>query len=233
MRFFPAVPLAAIAIAAPSISTAQPHSHNFGLADWVKLTETSPRAVSADGEWILYTVGVGAEKGPGSQEWRLMHPDGTESHPIELPKGFRPNGFTGDGRLYGTLAAGGESEIAAFVVAGLRKDSKPDSTWMVPGGIRSFRLSPDGKRFAVLADPRPKDPLEGVHTVIQPDQSSLYVLNLDQSGGGWWSPELKEVTEFAWSPDSASIALVSIVPKIGYHYVKARIDLATGSTRSR
>jgi dipeptidyl aminopeptidase/acylaminoacyl peptidase len=191
---------------------------------------SAPQAVSADGSWILYVVLRGAQKGMGSTEWKLIHPDGTGERKIDVPKGFRPAGFMADGRLFGTWHSKAGPQIAFFALDALDKDSKPDVVITLPGGPQTVSLSPDGKRFATIIDPRKKDPLEGIHTVVQAPQASVYVVNADNSGGRWWSPELKNVSTISWSPDSSSLAVVSSVPKIGFHYMKSWIDVADGST---
>jgi dipeptidyl aminopeptidase/acylaminoacyl peptidase len=216
-----------IFLALCGFAPAQTSPHPFGLADWIKLSSASPRAVSADGTWILYAAQHGAEKGPDVVTWWLIHPDGSGKQKVELPEAFSPTGFTADGNLFGSYRNKGRQEIATFSLTNLAANSKPTSTIAIPANFGGISISPDGKRFAVLADPSPKDPYEGVHVVIQADHQSLYVVNADGTGGKWWSPELRDVSELAWSPDSRSIALMSMVPKIGHHYVKAWIDIST------
>ena len=48
--------------------------------------------------------------------------------------------------------------------------------------------------------------------------------------GGWWCSTLKDIVDVAWSHDSASVAVLSQSPKIGFHYVRSFIDVcgATG-----
>jgi len=205
----------------------QSTKHPFDLSDWIAISEATPRAISGDGNWILFTVAQGAEKGVGTVEWRLSHYDGSEAHKVEMPNGFNPVGFMPDGQLFGPLRADGAAKIAIFSVSELKKDAKPTVAITIPGDIRTMAMSPDGKRFAALADPVEKDPLDGVHTVIKADKSSLYVVGSDGTGGKWWSPELQDVTDFAWSPDSASVALMSAVSKIGHYFMKSWIDLAS------
>ena len=91
-------------------------------------------------------------------------------------------------------------------------------------------ISPDGSHYALLADPRLPDPLEDVHTVIEAEATSLYVINADGSAGAWWCPTLRDIADLAWSRDGASLAILSQTPKIGFHYVQSFIDVcnATG-----
>ncbi len=82
-------------------------------------------------------------------------------------------------------------------------------------------ISPDGLRFAVLADPRKPDPLAGVHNVAENDQTSLYVIGANGTEGGWWCPSLTDVAEISWSPDSSQLAVVSqFQKKLGHHEVR-------------
>ena len=101
----------------------------------------------------------------------------------------------------------------------------------LPKGIHSALLSPDGRRYAILADPRLPDPLADVHNVIEAEPTSLYVVNADGTGGAWWCPTLKEIAEdgIAWSPDDASVAALSQTPKIGFHYIHTNIDVCSAS----
>src|SRR5262249_53736987 len=108
----------------------------------------------------------------------------------------------------------------------------PTLAVFLPSGIHSAVVSPDGSKYAILASPRPPDALAEVHEVIEPDQASLYVVNADGTGGAWWCPGLKTIvdsglagTPIAWSPDGASIAVLSQTPKIGFHEVRSFIDI--------
>jgi len=187
---------------------------------------TAPRAVTADGRWILYVVSHGQEKGTDVVEWRLIHPDGSGMKKVHLADGFDPTGFDRENHLWGRLSRSGKAEIAIY---GLGAPSKPIREIPIPGSIRSLSLSPDGSRFAALADPEPPDPLAGVHTVVQPERSSLYVVDADGSGGSWWRPELRDVASAVWAPDSKRIALASAVPKIGNYEMKSEIDVTDGN----
>ncbi|HUO35743.1 MAG TPA: S9 family peptidase, partial [Candidatus Acidoferrum sp.] len=90
-------------------------------------------------------------------------------------------------------------------------------------------LSPDGARFALLANPAPVDPLEEVHTVVEDAPTSVYVIGADGKNGAWWCPALRQVQATAWSQDSSSLALVSQTQMIGYHYVRSFIDVCSAS----
>jgi hypothetical protein len=78
-------------------------------------------------------------------------------------------------------------------------------------------LSPDGSRFAVLASPRPPDPLADVHAVVEPDETSLYVVNRDGTGGTRWCSSLKNIADSGLAGSEVS----SMVPR----WVVARLAL--------
>ena len=99
----------------------------------------------------------------------------------------------------------------------------------LPRGVHSALISPDGAHYAILADPRLPDPLSDVHTVIEAQPASLYVIAADGSGGAWWCPALRDVAQVAWSHDGNSIAALSQTPKIGFHDVRSFIDVCSAA----
>ncbi len=211
--------------------------HPFGIDDWTSMRSARPVAISPDGASILYRVDVGANRGPTTYEWRLIGFDGGAGRRLDLPDRFTPYGFTRDGAaLYGAFEVNRVRQLAVFPLEGLSATQMPTLAIFVPSGIHSAVISPDGSKFAILASPRPPDPLADVHDVIQPEQTSLYVVNTDGTGGSWWCPVLKTIadtglsgTAIAWAPDSGSIAVLSQTPKIGFHEVKSFVDVCRGS----
>src|SRR6266480_6241454 len=152
-------------------------------------------AVSPDGKTILYNVSTDGTKGATKHEWRLIDVNGENSHKLELPEKFEPRGFTRDGALYGIYEVEKLGQLAIVPLAA----AKPTIILALPNGAHGATISPDGRRFALLADSRAKDPLEGVHTVVENDQTSLYVVGADGIGGAWWCPDLNVITDIAWS----------------------------------
>jgi len=202
--------------------------HAFNPDDWTKLRSAHAQAVSPDGRTILYVVSYGVEKGPTRNEWRLIGADGTNSREIKLPEHFSPIGFTRDGKgLYGTLGEDGPGQLA--IVSLEIPEAKPGILTGISSGVGTAAISPDGSRYVAVANPRPADPLREIHTVVENDPSSLYVVNADGTGGMWWCPSLTQVAGLAWSQDGTSIAVVSQTPMIGYHYVKGSIDVCSAS----
>jgi dipeptidyl aminopeptidase/acylaminoacyl peptidase len=221
--------LALIASLSPFSPAADKHA--FGVDDWTGLRSARAVAVSPDGRSILYWAGSGVAKGTTNEEYWLVAPDGTNPRKLILPENFAPFGFTRDGSaLYGSV---GEKvkQLATVPLAAPLENLKVLTT--LPSGISVATISPDGSRFAVLASQRVPDPLEEVHTVVQNEESSLYVLNASGGDGAWRCPALKDIAGMEWSSDGSSIALVSQTPLIGYHFIHSFIDVCTASGARR
>ena len=217
-----------IGLSAVSIQAAE--KHPFGIGDLTALRSARPVAVSPDGETILYVVAFGGSKGRTNREWRLIAADGSNDRKLTLPEHFYPLGFMKEGaQFYGTLEVDKKSQLAVVPLDA----EKPTVIIALKNGIRSATISPDGSRFALLADPRPPDSLADTRTVVESDKSSLHVVNRDGSGGGWWCPRLTDITSLAWSADSSTIAVLSQTPKLGYHYVHSFVDVCTASSVRR
>ena len=217
-----------------SFSVAQTPRHPIGFDDIATLRHAVTIAVSPDGKTILYRVAFGGQKGPDTTEWYLIPYSGGDSRHLSMPEHFTPRGFTADGKaLYGTYVINKNAQLATLPLAPADTPAAAAATpaplTALPKGIRSALLSPDGRHYAILADPRLPDPLADVHTVIEADQSSLYVVNVDGSGGAWWCPTLRDIAAdgLAWSIDGNSLAVLSQTPKIGFHYVRSEIDVCT------
>jgi dipeptidyl aminopeptidase/acylaminoacyl peptidase len=208
--------------------------HPFSFDDASTLRHARAVAVSPDGRGILYQVWFGASHGRDQTEWRLIASAGGESRRLKVPEGFHPMGFTRDGSaFYGLLEVNETSQLATVPMAAAFTPAAPAAAPVLlttlPRGIRSVSISPDGLHYAVLADPRPADPLAGVHTVIEAQPTSLYVIGADGSNGEWWCPALRDMSEIAWSHDGASVAALSQTPKIGFHYVRSFIDVCSAA----
>jgi dipeptidyl aminopeptidase/acylaminoacyl peptidase len=206
--------------------------HAFSFDDAASLRSASPVAVSPDGKSILYQVRFGGHKGPTNTEWNLSAATGGESRHLNLPEKFKPAGFTRDGTaLYGLAEVNKMQQLATLPLAPPNTAAAAAATPVpltgLPRGIHSALISPDGSRYALLADPRLPDPLAEVHTVIEAEPTSLYVIGADGTNGSWWCPALQNVNAIAWSHDGSSIAILSATPSIGYHYVRSFIDICS------
>ena len=221
-----------IALALLCFAARGAEKHPFNGDDWTALRSAAAIAVSPDGHTILYRVSHGVLKGPTKDEWRLIGADGKDSRELKLPEHFSPLGFTRDGSgLYGPLEQNKKKQLAIISIA--THDAKPVILTALASGIGTATISPDGSRFAVVADPRPEDALAEIHTVVENDESSLFVVNADGKGGTWWCPALMQIAGMAWAPDGSSVAIVSQTPMIGYHYVHSSIDVCSASGARR
>jgi dipeptidyl aminopeptidase/acylaminoacyl peptidase len=204
--------------------------HPFGIEDLTVLRSARPAAVSPDGGSVLYEVAFGGKKGRTNREWRLIAADGSNDRKLSLPEHFFPAGFMKDGAsLYGTYEVEKKSQLAVVPLDA----EKATVIIALKNGIRSATISPDGSRFALLADPRPLDSQADTRTVVESDKASLYVVNRDGSNGGWWCPGITNITSLAWSADGSTIAVLSQTPKLGYHYVHSFVDICTSSSVRR
>jgi dipeptidyl aminopeptidase/acylaminoacyl peptidase len=229
---FPALCVTALA----QSSTAQ---KPFTAANWATIHSAAAAAVSPQGT-ILYAVSFGAPAGSTQYQWWTIDAASKAQQQLSLPKGFSPIGFTRDGsRLYGTWKVNGQPQFAIFPLADGKAPSVPAVTVLLPRGVEGALPSPDGKRFALVADPRPPDPLDKIRHIQQPSQASLYVVNADGTGGQWWCPALRQIAgaptvggasgAIAWNPDNATLAVLSSLPKIGYKKVASSIDRCSAS----
>lgn len=217
--------------AAALAQTAAPSGkHPFGPKDWAALHSATAAAVAPDGT-ILYLVTFGGDAGPTRKEWWTIAPDGAHATKLDLPKGFSPIGFTPDGHgYYGAWNVNDLEQLAIFPVENGKVPTVPSTVALLPRGMETATPSPDGKRFAIVADPRPPDPLDKVRHVQAPEESSLYVVNADGTGGQWWCSELKSVSRpVVWSADSKSLAVPSQLPKIGNNKVASAIDVCSAA----
>ena len=225
-------------VLAAAAQTAAPARHPFSPHDWATLHSAAAAAVSPDGV-ILYTVSFGADKGPTHQEWWTIASDGSHPAKLDLPEGFSPMGFTRDGHsLYGAWKVNSQRQLAIFPIAGDKAAPVPATVVLLPRGIDSLLPSPQGDKYAIVADPGPPDPLDDVRHVQEPDQSSIYVVNANGTGGQWWCPTLKDISggidigsssALAWSTDGQSLAVLSDLPRIGHHDVSTSIDVCSAT----
>jgi len=220
---------------------AQGDKHLFTFDDWVALRAATPVAIAPDGKIILYRVDSGVAKGRTRHEWKTVNADGTGAHALELPDDFTASGFTRDGSLYGGYDVNKVTQLAVVPITSGVAASTPSRVIVLPRGIHSVQISPDGARFAVLASPGARNPLDEVRTVVEPERTSLYVVNVDGTNGAWWCPSLTRIADgpiaggaIAWSRDSATVALVSQTPKIGFKDLASTIDVCgpNGSRRA-
>lgn len=229
--------IATLMFATAVCGIAQSSRHTFTFDDAAALRSASAVAVSPDGKSVLYLVRFGGNKGPTNKEWNLIPATGGESRHLNLPENFKPSGFTANGTaLYGLSTVNKMEQLATLPLAAPNTPAAAAATPIpltgLPRGVHSAVISPDGSHYAVLADPRLPDPLAEVHTIIEPEPTSLYVIGTDGANGSWWCPALHDIAAVAWSHDGSSLAILSQTPKIGFHFQRSFIDLcSTGGVK--
>jgi dipeptidyl aminopeptidase/acylaminoacyl peptidase len=184
----------------------------FGSRDFTSLRSATPVAISPDGKTILLDVHSYDEKGPAKDEWRTIPAAGGDSVKLDLPEKFKPHGFTKDGALFGEYHIEDQTQLAIVPMI----SGKPTVIFTLPRGSSAPAISPDGAKIAVLSDPRAKDKHDQ-HNVVENDEASLYIFDLQSHGGGWRCQELRTISDFAWSKDSNRLAVVTQLPKLGNH----------------
>ncbi len=141
-----------------------------------------------------------AARAPTTRNGIWSRPPAAISRPLTIPEKFQPSGFTRDGAaLYGMYEVNKMAQLATLTLPPANTPAAAAATPVpltaLPRGVHSALISPDGSHFALSADPRLPDPLSEVHTVIEAQPTSLYVIAADGSGGVWWCPALRDVDQ--------------------------------------
>src|SRR5215469_5174359 len=218
-------------VASQQIIAQGPPPHPPTADDVVTLPEARAVAVSPDGNTVLYVVEHFDLSGPAKNEWHTISSADTRDQKLNVPETFNPTGFMPDGAsLFGTYRVGGSRSLAIVPLTDLARrasgDSvKPSRILSISSDMHAPVISPDGKRFAVLADPQAKDTLASVRMVVENGEQGVYVLGVDGSDGGWWCPSLNHIGQVSWTPDGSRLAIVSGTPHYGHHEVRSTIDL--------
>jgi dipeptidyl aminopeptidase/acylaminoacyl peptidase len=184
----------------------------FASSDFTSLRSAMPVAISPDGTAILFDVHFFDEKGPAKDEWHTVPAAGGVDLKLDLPEKFTPFGFTKDGALFGEYRIDDQTQLAIVPIV----SGKSTVIFSLPRGSHAAAISPDGTKIAVLSDTRAKDKHDQ-HNVVENDEASLYVFDLHSTGGVSRCPELRTISDFAWSKDSSRLAVVTQPPKLGNH----------------
>ena len=188
----------------------------FASSDFTSLRSAMPVAISPDGKAILFDVRFFGDKGAAKDEWHTVAATGGDALKLDLPEKFTPSGYTRDGALFGEFRIDDQTQLAIVPVI----PGKPTVIFTLPRGSRGAAISPDGAKIAVLSDPRAKD-THDQHNVVENDEASLYVFDIHSNGGAWWCPDLRTISDFAWSKDSRRLAVVTQPPKLGNHEARS------------
>src|ERR1700761_6951984 len=210
--------------AAATLTVNAADKRRFSSHDFTALRSATPVAISPDGKTILFEVRSFDEKGPTKHEWHTIPASGGTAAKLDLPEKFTPWGYTKDGALFGEVRIDDQTQFAIVPLA----EGRPTLTFALPRGSHAPAISPDGAKIAVLSDSRQKDK-EDQHTVVENDESSLYVFDLRTNSGAWWCPDLRDITEFAWSKDSNRLAVATQLPKLGNHDVHSTLNVCAAS----
>jgi len=213
-----------------SLYAAPPDKNPFGLDDYSTLHRARALAVAPDGKTVLFVTSYDGEKGKTKREWHTVSLAGENNRKLELPDSFEPQGFTRDGgSLWGLYEVEGKAQLGIVPLA----PGKPTQIVVLPNGIKSATISPEGSRFVLTADSRAKDALSEVRHVADNDVISLYVVHADGSGGSWWCQDLQDITDVAWSADGSQLAAVAQSQKIGHHDMRSGIFVCNASGAHR
>ena len=128
--------------------------HPFNIDDYSALRRAEAVAMSPDGKSVLYKVSWAGTTGPvNKHEWHIVELSGANGRVIELPENFEASGFTKEGTaVFGLMPV---SELQQLAIVPLATGTATQIV-ALPSGTRGVKISPDGARFAVLADPRKK-----------------------------------------------------------------------------
>ena len=203
--------------------------HPYGVADWTAARSASPVAVAPDGRTILYRETDAQTKGKDKHVWWLTNAGGGATRRVTFPKLFTPLGFTTPTQFYGTYTVKDADQLA-LLTAGAKK---PRTLTAFGRGITAALPSPDGTRIAVVADPRPADPLGKVHEIEENAPAEIFVLPATGGTPKRWCPDTNDVDSMAWSADATRLAVLSQTPRIGWHTVHGAVDVCSANASHR
>ena len=220
MTLLPRISFLLLAVTVASSTFAQ-DKRPMDIEDVLALASVEDPQISPDGRRVAYVVSTMDFEGDisDSEIW-VVGTDGQEPVQLTRHKGVdnRPR-WAPDGSWLAFLSDRGEETQ----VYGIRPDGGeawPVTNWKT--GIQSFRISPDGQRFAFVAKPEMSDEQEAfekergrpdVWNEFYADEwSQLWVAPLADGRAGdaeRYSPDELFVTTMVWAPDSRRLAFAA------------------------
>jgi dipeptidyl aminopeptidase/acylaminoacyl peptidase len=202
----------------------------FDLDDIDRLADVAEPAISADGEFVAYsvtTVNAKADE-PQTDLWRVRW-DGSDRQPLtQTPDSSEwAASFSPDGRWLAFLADRGGDDATTQVWIMSTAGGEARKLTDFAGGVIDFDWSPDSKKLAVIAtDPerapgveKPKNPppivvdryyfKEDTSDYLTGRRQHLYLFDVASAGVTPLSTGANDEWLPAWSPDGATIAFVT------------------------
>jgi len=206
-------------------------SDRFGPEDLARLADVTEPDVTADGEFVAYTVSTAnaakdeavsdvwvVRYGGGPPEQFTNTPDESEWHPKWSPDG-RSIAFLSD--------AGGGDDATTQVWLKPVRDGQARKLTDLPAGVEEFAWSPDGRQLALIAwdperpagTPKPKHPppivtdrfqfKEDVTGYLGARRKHLYLFTIADGKTELLTPGAHDEQLPSWSPDGRTIAYVT------------------------
>ncbi|HUR94767.1 MAG TPA: S9 family peptidase [Gemmatimonadales bacterium] len=225
------VPLAALALGA-AMTGALHAQRAAGVADLDRVRSVSDPQLSADGEWIAYTVSVSdtAKDADNTDIWMASW-DGTRQVQLtRSPAGEHAPRWSPDGRTLAFLSSRDDAREVSQLWLLDRAGGEPERVTDLPGGVSDLAWSPDGRRLAlIVSDPDPTAKAPGDTSSRAPAPVVVDRFQFKEDETGWLGAQrdhlyLYDVATRAatplvtgtydealpsWSPDGRAIAFVS------------------------
>jgi dipeptidyl aminopeptidase/acylaminoacyl peptidase len=219
-----------LAGAALTLAAAAAEPARFTVDDLVRIANVSDLDLSADGEYVVYSVGEPNFEEDTAQYdlWRARW-DGSDKRPLtRTPEADEYQAaFSPDGRWIAFLSDRGDEDAETQVWVMRADGGEAEALTDFPGGVSDFDWSPDSQRLAVIAND-PERP-EGEEEPKQPEPIVINRYYFKEDHTGWLTDKRQHLYLFeiagrkatqltsgsndeylpAWSPDGSRIAYVT------------------------